>query len=278
MSVSPETRQRPADQEVGGTGNSVLGFLFQIYGSFVYCVSFLIIGITGIVYSIFSMVLCFLLPRRFRHWLGGRLLRWIFRIFFGALRITGVVRVDSKDLKQLNRPGGILIAANHPCLIDAVMVISRIPDIVCVIKSGILRNPVYGGGARLAGFIANDSPTSMVKNSVKALKEGKKLLIFPEGTRTVEPPVNQFRRSFAVIARAADAPVSLVFVESNSPCLGKGWPLLKMPVFPLRYRLTVGEELQVPQEGDVKDWVSEVEEVFREELEGKVAVLEPSED
>ena len=88
----------------------------------------------------------------------------------------------------------------------------------------------------------------MVKNSLRALREGKKLLIFPEGTRTVVPPVNVFRRSFAVIARSADAsPVRLVFVESNTPCLGKGWPLWKLPKFPLRYRLTLGEEVNVPR-------------------------------
>ena len=65
---------------------------------------------------------------------------WIFRIFVGGLKLTGIVRVECKELDELKRPGGLLIAANHPCLVDAVFVISRLPDVVCVMKSSILRN------------------------------------------------------------------------------------------------------------------------------------------
>ena len=96
-------------------------------------------------------------------------------------------------------------------------------------KAKIWDNPVLGGGARLAGYIRNDSPRGMVRQAASELRAGHSLLVFPEGTRTRSRPVNRFKGGFALIAKRAGAPVQTVFIETDSPFLGKGWPAFKRP-------------------------------------------------
>jgi len=125
---------------------------------------------------------------------------------------------------------------------------------------------VMGGGSRFAGYIRNDSALDMVRLAAQELREGRPLLVFPEGTRTRQPPINPFKGGFALIAKQARAPIQTVFIETNSPFLSKGWPLLKMPVFPLVYRARLGKRFTV--EGDVKTFVRELENYYRQELTG----------
>jgi 1-acyl-sn-glycerol-3-phosphate acyltransferase len=96
------------------------------------------------------------------------------------------------------------------------------------------------------------------------LRAGRQLLIFPEGTRTGGSCVDSFKSGFALIAKRAGAPVQTVFIDSNSRFLGKGWPLLKKPDFPLRYRIRLGPAVAV--DGDVGTFVARLQESYRREL------------
>jgi len=49
-----------------------------------------------------------------------------FRGFLALLRASGLVRIDLASLDQLRGERSIIIAPNHPCLLDAVFIISRL--------------------------------------------------------------------------------------------------------------------------------------------------------
>ena len=61
-------------------------------------------------------------------------------------------------------------------------------------KSELMRNILFGPGARLARYIRNDSPRQMVREAVADLRDGGILLLFPEGTRTARSPDRSARR------------------------------------------------------------------------------------
>ena len=92
-------------------------------------------------------------------------------------------------------------------------------------------------------------------------------MIFPEGTRTVRKPVNEFKSAFALIARKSGVPVQTVFIEANTPFLGKGWQLSKKPQFPLVYRVKLGKRFEVND--DTKIFVEDLEKYFKEHLAAK---------
>ncbi len=175
------------------------------------------------------------------------------------------MEVDASALDALrDEPGGLIVAANHPTMLDALLVVARLPRGVCVMKAELLRNPFLSRGARLAQYIRNDVGRGMVRDAVQTLREGNQLVLFPEGTRTVAAPINPFKPGITLISHLARVPIQTVVIESFSPYLTKGWPLLKAPPMPVRIRLRLGRRF--PAEADHRAQLRRLERYFAEEL------------
>lgn len=229
----------------------------------------LVFGITSLVLSVAAGILHLILPRRLGAPLGQMMIMASCRSFVGLMHLTGIIRCDLRELDALRRAGPVIIAPNHPSLLDAVLILSRLPHVVCTAKAELLDNLFLGGSARLAGFIRNDCATRFVREGARRLASGWQLLIFPEGTRTAAGRLGDFKGGFAMIAKRAGVPVQTVFIDSNSRFLGKGWPLLRKPQFPLRYRLRLGPALRV--ERDLVGFVAELQERHRRALDDRDA-------
>lgn len=215
-------------------------------------------------WSLPASLLVHVLPRRLGEPLGQFMIMAGFRWFLFVMQATGVMRVDLRSLDALRREGGIIIAPNHPTMLDAVLIISRLPRVVCITKASLWGSWTLGGGIRMAGYMPNDAPLPMIRRAAEAVRSGNQLLIFPEGSRTSRKPVDPLHRSFALMARAADAPVQAVLIESDTLYLSRGWPLWRRPVLPLVYRIRLGERFKI--EGPTDDSVARLERHFRAEL------------
>ena len=210
-----------------------------------------------------------LLPQALGERLGQGLLHRLFRIFTAYLRVTGLVKVDSDSLAPLARmKSPVIVAPNHLSLWDAVFIFARLPRGVCVMKRSILKNPLLGGGARLAGFIPNDGHTRMIRGAVDALQRGGHLLLFPEGTRTRPQAqwINPLAGGCAIIAKRSGVPVFPVFIRSSSRYLEKGWPVWKPPVFPISIHLELGEPLTPGDEESAQQFTSRLQQTFETHL------------
>ncbi|WP_418319468.1 lysophospholipid acyltransferase family protein [Piscinibacter sakaiensis] len=160
--------------------------------------------------------------------------------FWTVAGLTGVLRLDSSALDAFRDEPRLIFAANHPSMLDALILVARLPRSACIMKAELMRNVFLGAGARLARYIRNDSARGMVRLAVQDLREGGQLVIFPEGTRTTRPPINGFGSAATLISKLADAPIQTVFIETDSPYLGKGWPIWRLPPMPIVFTLRVG--------------------------------------
>jgi len=212
----------------------------------------------------FALLLQFLLPRR----LGQPLGRWAimagFRFYLAFLRLCCACRFDLAELDRLRDAGPLIVAANHPSLLDVVLIASRLPNAVCVIKAALLDKLLFGAAARLAGYIRNDAPLEMVLQARAELRDGAQLVIFPEGSRTVDFPVDGFAPGTALIAWRAVTPVQTVLIECSTPYLGKAWPLFRRPTLPLTCRIRLGRRFPPPS--NYASFSDELETYFRAEL------------
>jgi len=241
--------------------NRVARCLRLPYDYFVLYAGLLVFAVMCLSWSLLATLLFPLLPRRMRTPLGQFVIMAGFRSYLFLLQASGLVKCDLRALDALRQEGALIIAPNHPSLIDVVLIASRLPHIVGIMKAELWHNLMLGGGARLAGYIRNDSPTGMVRLAIAAARNDSQLLIFPEGTRTRGKSVNAFKPGFALIAKKAGVPIQTVFIETNSPFLGKGWPLFKKPAFPLVYRVRLGQRFEV--KGNVKTFIAELENYFK---------------
>ncbi len=212
----------------------------------------------------FAALLHPLLPRRIGQPLGRAVICAGFRGYLALLTWLCACRFDLSELDRLRGAGPLIVAANHPSLLDAVMIVSRLPNAVCVMKASLLDNILFGAAARLARHIRNDAPLEVILRAREELRSGAQLVIFPEGTRTAHFPCDAFKPAVGLIANRAGVRVQTLLIEFSTPYLGKSWPLFRRPELPLRFRIRLGRSFPPPTE--IPAFTAELEAYFRAEL------------
>jgi 1-acyl-sn-glycerol-3-phosphate acyltransferase len=173
-----------------------------------------------------------------------RAMRWIFGFFAGMMKFVGVIDYEFRGLERLPRAGqGYLIVANHPTLIDVVLLISRLPQVDCIVKEALWRNPFLRWPVAWAGYIPNRSGEELIAECAANLRAGRSLLVFPEGTRTVPGHGLAMKRGAAQIAVASRADILPVTISCEPLMLAKTQPWHSAPFGPGQFIVSVGEPI-----------------------------------
>jgi 1-acyl-sn-glycerol-3-phosphate acyltransferase len=172
-----------------------------------------------------------------------RAMQAIFRVFVWQMTTLGVISYEVSGRERLAGRGQ-LIVANHPSLIDVVLLIALLPEVDCIVKQALWRNPFLRGPVAWADYIPNSgSAEELVASAAARLRAGRSLIVFPEGTRSVPGQPLRMQRGAARIALAAAAPVLPVTIDCNPLMLSKHQPWYRVPPRPGHWRLLVGEPL-----------------------------------
>lgn len=168
------------------------------------------------------------------------------RLYCFGIHLFRVADVRLKDVERLRDLKGVLIIANHPSLLDVVMIMAATPNVQCVVKGGLWRNPFFRFTVEGAGYLRNDlPPEQLMEACVATLKAGYNLILFPEGTRTVRGTPMRLHRGFANIALEAGADLQLITMTCEPPMLHKGNPWWRAPVTRTTFMMEVGERLDI---------------------------------
>src|SRR6266700_2475111 len=127
------------------------------------------------------------------------------------VRVVGV-RIRVRALER-NPRGVCLFVANHTSSADAPAVVGAIPRrIAILLKESLFKWPIAGQAFTLAHFIrvnrgARDSAIASVEKATEALKSGQSFLIYPEGTRSPDGRLQEFKKGAVVMAIKAGVPI-----------------------------------------------------------------------
>jgi 1-acyl-sn-glycerol-3-phosphate acyltransferase len=232
--------------------------------------AYFMFAVIGIMASVVCMIPSVIFREVRARLAGQKLIHELFSFFVGYLRMFGLIELDARELSGLRNDAGVIVAANHPGLLDAVLMVSQMSRAVCLMKGSLARNIIFSGTARLAGYIHNKSGLGLVKQCEERLDEGANLLVFPEGTRTVGGKLLPFKMGFALVAVLTRSPVQTVIITAEGNYLGKGRPLFGKPAFPIRFSLRLGKRFQPEPGEDAKHFGGAVENYFRERLSASV--------
>jgi 1-acyl-sn-glycerol-3-phosphate acyltransferase len=253
----------PANATPGGL--AVLVRLRQLLESLILFSSLTLLGVICLSWTVVALPLLWVLPARAGRWCGRHGILVGFRLYVWSLGLMGIYRLDLRALRVLHDGPPVVLAPNHPSLIDALLIIAHEPRVACVMRSPLMNNLFLGVGSRLARYIRSDPPRRMIHEAVAELRRGGIVLLFPEGTRTREAPINVLQAGVGIIAKQAGAPVQTLIIETDSPFLSKGWPLFRRASFPVNYRVRLGRRWEPPC--DVRAFMAELDQYFRTELQ-----------
>ncbi|WP_137886954.1 1-acyl-sn-glycerol-3-phosphate acyltransferase [Pseudomonas sp. 2FE] len=206
--------------------------------------SFALFGLGGLCLRVLVFPLLALLPgdapsRRRRARATISRLFWLFVQFMYR---SGVLTFAVEGAERLGRPGQLIIA-NHPSLIDVVVLVALIRDANCVVKQSLWDNPFMRGPIRAACYISNSGSLDMLDEAADALRQGQTLIVFPEGTRTTPGQAPEFHRGAAAIALRGATLVTPVVISVSPTTLTKAEPWYRIPSRRFHFQLRVGEDI-----------------------------------
>jgi 1-acyl-sn-glycerol-3-phosphate acyltransferase len=164
--------------------------------------------------------------------------KWICRAFF--VLVFWTKRYDPRNVPAA---GAVIIASNHQSYFDPVIVGScnrRIMQYMA--RDTLFRNRMFGRLIRtFNAFPVKRGATDVtaIKHSLRLLREGKALLLFPEGTRTADGRVGSAQPGVVALARRSRAPIVPVAVDG----VYEAWPRgQRLPRW-ARFHVAYGEPL-----------------------------------
>jgi len=242
-------------------------------GATAFC--FAVFGIGGIFVAVVVLPLLLLLPQvEQRHRLARHVIRGFFRLFVALMIGSRVLSLELHGTERL-RGGGRFILANHPSLIDVVILMSLVSNPDCIVKSELRHNPFTWGAVRIAGFIDNRAGPELVEAACASVRSGTNLIVFPEGTRTAPGMPLRFLRGAANIAARGRFDITPVIFTVSEPTLTKGYPWYRVPRRRPRFNVHVLPEVRVeallsaaPAPANRARWLTEwLEHFFMTEVE-----------
>lgn len=184
---------------------------------------YVLFGLGGLCISIILVLLSPLYPRQERA-LGSFVLQHSWKLMCLLLRGTWNLRLRVPQKKEMEQLRSSIIVANHPSLIDVVILASIIPRCMLIVKPALLRWPFLRPILRKLCIVNDGDTRKLLEDSQAALAQGYSIIIFPEGTRTSPFKKNKIQRGAFHLAIRSGAPIVPIHIHTSQPFLTKEVP------------------------------------------------------
>jgi 1-acyl-sn-glycerol-3-phosphate acyltransferase len=165
------------------------------------------------------------------------------RGYYRFLEWLGVLRIERPDFERLQqRP--LLIVANHPSLLDTTMLISCLPQADFVVNAKWGDNLFLRRTVSAAGYLRAEHGAQVVSEAVRRLRDGRCVVIYPEGSRTPPGGMQTFHRGAAHMALEAGCDLVPIVIQVTPRTLMKGQKWSDVPDRTPLWRIEVGEPIR----------------------------------
>lgn len=185
-------------------------------------ISFTYYGLGGFLLSIFSLLFINLFP-------AGK--KWKMEVFRYAMSkfMKSVLYTNHFIHKKVWIPHGedfkkpAVIIANHTSFLDILAIGMLSPKIIYLVSDWVYNSPIFGIGVKLAGFYpVSEGLEGGVGHLREKVEQGYSLVIFPEGTRSVDNTIRRFHKGAFYLAEEFGLDILPIVIHGNSEVLPKG--------------------------------------------------------
>jgi 1-acyl-sn-glycerol-3-phosphate acyltransferase len=164
------------------------------------------------------------------------------------------VKVTTRDREKVRFTRNYVYVSNHASMFDIPVIIANIPDQIRIVyKKELNVIPFFGWGLKFGPYIAIDrghgaDALRSIESAVERIRQGASVLLYAEGTRTLDGKLQPFKRGAFNLAVRAGIPVVPLTVNGSYAIMRKR----SVNVRPGSVELVLGEPIPVPV-GNGKD-------------------------
>jgi len=220
-------------------------------------------------------------PKARAHRLQG-IMRRAFAFMHHWLRWVRVLDYDPRKLEGVVMEGPCIVIANHPALDDVTTVMSAIPRLCTAVNGRTFHRfwlrPLLEGAGQFNGGLNNLLGGQLVlENAAVRLRQGFRVLVFPEGARSPRGQLRPFARGAFEIACRLGVPIQPVLIRAEPLWLSRGDSVFLPPADLPRKRVEVLDRLDPAAfNGDSRAMRDIAEAMYSRLLEAPVARSLPS--
>ena len=136
-------------------------------------------------------------------------------------------RVELHNPERMSSSEGVVYIANHVSWFDVLALASVLPRYSFVAKSELRKIPVFGPACSAAGIVFLDRENrkqafESYKGAADQVRDGKSIVVYPEGTRGRDYPLRPFKKGPFVLAIAAQAPIVPTIIYGAREVMPRG--------------------------------------------------------
>ena len=140
----------------------------------------------------------------------GKIIKFILKPAFAFF-----IKVKKEGLENIEKNEPVIFAGNHQSFLDGFIVNQAVPNSVLDktyyfadikhFRKGYMK--FMGENSNIIFVDINKNLINSLQMLSKALRSGKNIVIFPEGTRTRDGKINNFKKFFAILSKELNIPI-----------------------------------------------------------------------
>lgn len=152
---------------------------------------------------------------------SGRLYFALMRFWARTLLLLFGIRVSVNGTEHVRKGGCYVYLPNHASYLDIIVLVSVVPDnIRFIFKRELARIPIFGWSLALSPNILIDRANAReakesIERTARKIADGASVVIFPEGTRTRDGALGQFKRGGFLLATLSSVPLVPVAIRGT---------------------------------------------------------------
>jgi 1-acyl-sn-glycerol-3-phosphate acyltransferase len=145
-------------------------------------------------------------------------------VIIAAIIPVWKIRIEGRE--KASSDATYVIISNHQSILDILLINCLRYKFKWISKIENMKVPVLGWYLRMAGYLTvnrgnEESKAEMLEKAMVCLKNGNSIMIFPEGTRSLNGETGFFKRGAFVLAIQAGVPILPVLIDGTSEILPK---------------------------------------------------------
>jgi 1-acyl-sn-glycerol-3-phosphate acyltransferase len=150
-----------------------------------------------------------------------------------GVRAAGV-KIEMSGLENIPAGRSCIFMSNHVSNLDPPVVLPLLPGRSSVLlKKELMNIPILGKAMRLAKFVPvsrghrRDAAQASVEAAADALRSGLHILVYPEGTRSLDGRLSTFKKGPFFLAKETQAPIVPIALSGTQTMMRKGSNAIK---------------------------------------------------